>query len=646
MPLSTGGEGRMKKSMNIWLMTMLMSLLCVAALMILQGCKVNESDPAKGSADVTETGLESFGDESIYEAMAKDGFVLTYNDEFEGDSLNKDFWYPNLPHDWGTISLNDEAQGYTEDNVVIEDGLMKLVLEKQEVEGLKNGKNKTFGYASGCVNTYNKIYQKYGVWEIRAKLPSVLGAWPAFWLMPENGNVYSPVGAEIDVFENLSFWGDEIQFGVHYDGYGEDHQHYAAPKITVNDLLTEFHVYTLEWHPDYLRFFVDGQLVADYTGRAVPTSEQYVILNAAMGGWGGDIDDAGLIDTMEIDYMRIYQYEDMTSIESAEAAKLNSLKTEAKGLDFELHQLSDIVRTAGLPIEVSYIELTDDDSEVCSGKVSYKADTTGISDGMYDVYVSPVGAMAPMQTYTVSFDYKILEKSKEDKFYYYVTSVSDPTAKVGYRSFDPATGASDGSGVMNTVSYIVSTGDIDDAVFVFGIENQAAIALDNIDIEKYQPPSAGFDFEDISIESIVAEAANRKSYDYGVDLISLTTDPMEVISGSTSFKADAAKSFKTWNEIYHSSAGTLEANKTYEVSFNYKILHKGGDTFFYTLGRSLSKEDGAPDLLGWYEWYDETGSQGEITTTITVPDYDDYYLIIGIYKNGAMVIDNIVYEEQ
>lgn len=605
-------------------------LIVVIMIFVMQGC--NNGDMAE---DI----------ESEASITHKDGFVLTYADEFDGDVLDTSFWYPGLPYDWNTSSLNDESQSYTSENIIVNDGIMSMVLEKRQVMGLKNGEEKSYEYASGCVNTSGKVSQKYGIWEIRAKMPSVMGAWPAFWLMPENGNIFSPVGAEIDVFENLAVWGDEIQFGMHYDGYGEFHQHFAAPKVTVPNISSEYHVYALEWHPDYIRLYVDGSEVAEYTGRAIPTSEHYAIINAAIGGWGGEIDDSGLNDSMDVDYIRIYQYEDYESIVESEAVKLSNLKTEPNGMDFEQHQIEGIVKNAGIKFDQNLVSLTDSVDETVSGDVSYKMDTTGMSDGNHIVYASPLGVMNAFDTYTISFDYKVLEKGKDDMFYYYIGSAADSSVQEGYKEFDPGTGASSGAGIVNNLSVNMNISDIADAVFVFGVTNQAAMTLDNLVISRYTPPSSGLDFEDISIEDIIDNAALGDSNDYGTEIMTLTQDKAEVISGNVSLKADATDTINTWNEIYQSPAGRMEANKSYNVTFNYKILEKNGNAFFYALGRSLSKAEGAPDLLGWTEWYDETGSQGEIRMVIDVPDYDDYYLIIGISRSGAIVIDNIVYEE-
>ena len=256
-------------------------------------------------------------------AVTKEGFELTFADEFDAAPLDAAIWHPGLPFNWNTISLNDEEQGYAPENIVVENGVAALVLERRAVSGMKNGTLTDFEYASGAISTTRQLYQKYGVFEVRAKLPASLGSWPAFWLMPENGNIYSPVGAEIDVFENLARWGDIVQFGLHYDGYGEDHKHFAAGDISVPDIFAEFHTYTLEWNPENTNLYIDGELRAEYSGVAVPTTEHYIILNAAMGGWGGDIDDAALPDRMEIDYVRVYQYLEMDTINAMEGRRLN-----------------------------------------------------------------------------------------------------------------------------------------------------------------------------------------------------------------------------------------------------------------------------------------------------------------------------------
>lgn len=599
------------------------------------------------SSEIIEADVESVvTSKTVDKSIEIPGFVLTYSDEFDGENLDETIWYPGLPEDWDTTSLNDEDQSYTKENIVLRDGLLSLIMEKREVVGRKNGRKKTYQYASGCINTHERVAQKYGVWEIRAKLPSALGSWPAFWLMPENGNIYTPVGAEIDIFENLALWGEDIQFGVHYNGYGDDHQHTASPMVKVNNISSEFHVYTLKWHPDYLQLYVDGIQVAEYVGEAVPMTDHYAIINAAMGGWGGDIDDHALEDSMALDYFRVYQFEDMKAIEEAELSKLESMKKESTGLDFEHHDLQGVISYAGQSFEDDFVHISAVSREIVSGKKSYIADTTDQEDGDYNVYVSPLGTMTAYETYTISFDYKVLEKSKDDLFYYYIGSASDPNVKSNIIEFDPGAGANEGSGVIGSRQTNMNTSAIEDAVLVIGVRNQARISLDNINISKYMPPSRGIDFETISLNELKDSMVTSMDNIYFDETVVLTQDPSEVISGQSSLKCDAYDLINQWNEFYHTPIGLFKANTSYEVTFNYKVLNKAGNAFFYTLGRSMSKADGAPDLLGWTEWYDEMGGQGEITINLDIPDYEDYYLIIGIHRNGTMVVDNIVIEEQ
>jgi hypothetical protein len=123
----------------------------------------------------------------------------------------------------------------------------------------------------------------------------------------------------------------------------------------------------------------------------------------------------------------------------------------------------------------------------------------------------------------------------------------------------------------------------------------------------------------------------------------LTTAKAEVVAG-TSFKLDSLASEEEWNEMYWSDWSKIkfEANKTYTVDFDYKILDDEG-AYFYFLMRSYTGRPGGDDR-GWTTWTgdSETGHQ---SVTFELADHDDYYINIGNHFKGSQVIDNITVRE-
>jgi len=244
------------------------------------------------------------------------GYRLVWADEFDK---------PGLPdparwnYEYGMIR-NNEAQFYTyarPENARVENGV--LVIEARRENWSEAGK--TARYTSASVTTECRQYWRYGRIEVRAKLPTGRGTWPAIWMLGQNfsnkvGKVDWPRCGEIDIMENVGFDPDTIHANIHTEAYNHVKGTNKGNRITVKDPWRDFHVYALDWSPQRIVMSVDGQ---DYftfedegTGEAVWPFDQpfYLILNLAIGGsWGGQqgVDDAIFPQRFEIDYVRVYQ---------------------------------------------------------------------------------------------------------------------------------------------------------------------------------------------------------------------------------------------------------------------------------------------------------------------------------------------------
>ena len=96
----------------------------------------------------------------------------TFSEEFTGSSLDQSRWQDEYM--WGRTH-NYEAWCAPE-NVLIEDGLLRLKAENISREGME--------YTTGMICSYGKFSQQYGYFEGRFRIPSGQGFWPAFWLLP------------------------------------------------------------------------------------------------------------------------------------------------------------------------------------------------------------------------------------------------------------------------------------------------------------------------------------------------------------------------------------------------------------------------------------------------------------------------------
>lgn len=241
------------------------------------------------------------------------GYALSWADEFNGTALDATAWSNQNGDGCPTICGwgNNELEYYTgrPDNLFFQDG--KLIIEaKKETY---NGKN----YTSSKILTAGKKTFKFGRVDIRAKLPIGKGIWPAFWMLPQN-NVYGgwPTSGEIDIMEMVGHDPGRTHGTLHYGpgpGSTQYNRNIAIPSGALHD---EFHVYSIEWKQDQVKWFLDGNLFstankADLAaGTTYPFNEDfYFIINLAVGGnWPGNPDaTTSFPQWLIVDYIRVYQ---------------------------------------------------------------------------------------------------------------------------------------------------------------------------------------------------------------------------------------------------------------------------------------------------------------------------------------------------
>jgi beta-glucanase (GH16 family) len=235
------------------------------------------------------------------------GWTLAFADEFDAPgALDPAKW----GYDIGYIA-NDEKQYYTSrsENVRAEGGNLVIEARKEAYQG--------YAYTSARVVTRGRFEFLYGRVEVRAKLPTGNGTWPANWML---GTSIDPVGwptcGEIDIMENVGFDPLLIHASVHTAAYNHTIGTQKTASVTIANPWDDFHVYATEWFADHVDVFVDGQKYFSFrnegTGsRTWPFDKpQYLLVNLAIGGsWGGQkgIDDSLFPHRYLIDYVRIYK---------------------------------------------------------------------------------------------------------------------------------------------------------------------------------------------------------------------------------------------------------------------------------------------------------------------------------------------------
>ena len=241
-------------------------------------------------------------------------WTLTFEDNFDS---------PIDPARWNIYTANfwDKRSHFSKDNVIVEDGVVKLRFERKTGHHNDDPEGKVTDYATGFLDTYGKWTQRYGYFEARMKLPEAPGMWPAFWLMPDRGVEAGPQwkradigrgGMEFDIMEYLSRWGpNRFSPAFHWDGYNENHKSTGSTVYFAPDK-DGFVTAGLLWLPGVAVLYCNGVEYARWENDRISSVQSYPIFTAVSGGWDNDpIDDAQLPSDSVIDYIRVWQRSDL-----------------------------------------------------------------------------------------------------------------------------------------------------------------------------------------------------------------------------------------------------------------------------------------------------------------------------------------------
>jgi len=233
---------------------------------------------------------------------------LVWADEFDkGPAPDEKSW----SYETGYVR-NKESQFYTEnrrENARVEGGKLVIEARKDNFEGKP--------ITSASLHTRGKRPMLYGRIEVRAKIPTGRGTWPAIWTLGENiRQVGWPKCGEIDIMENVGFDPQVIHANIHTGTYNHMIGTGKGNRIDAGKPWEGFHVYAVEWWPDRMEFFMNEtryfvfRKEKDDDGVWPFDKPQYLILNLAIGGaWGGSkgVDESILPLKYEIDYVRYYK---------------------------------------------------------------------------------------------------------------------------------------------------------------------------------------------------------------------------------------------------------------------------------------------------------------------------------------------------
>ncbi|TPL92670.1 family 16 glycosylhydrolase [Mesorhizobium sp. B2-3-12] len=253
---------------------------------------------------------------------------LSFSDDFNALNLHNaqgGTWDTNFS--WGapngsTLTSNGELQWYIDANYAptssvhpfsVGNAVLTITAAQApaDIKPLINN----YEYTSGIITTHDTFSQTYGYFEMRADLPENTGAWPAFWLLPEDGS-WPP---ELDVVETRGQDPNSLIMTAHSNATGT----HTKVTSTVNTMDTAgFHTYGLLWTPDKLVWTYDGVQVAEAATPSDMHKPMYMLADLAVGGFAGaPPDHLATPAEMKIDYIRAY------TLDNAPASALHTTST-------------------------------------------------------------------------------------------------------------------------------------------------------------------------------------------------------------------------------------------------------------------------------------------------------------------------------
>jgi beta-glucanase (GH16 family) len=176
------------------------------------------------------------------------------------------------------------------------------------------------------VTSFGKFAQRYGYCEARMKLPTTLGTWPAFWLMPDRGSAGGNEwqrqdsengGMEFDIMEYLARFGPyHDNIAMHWAGHGKLHKATGTENIYFHPDKDGYVTSGLLIEPGAATFYCNGQMVGSWKDPRVGVTPEYILFTLPLGGSGtnGYVDDAKLPATFAIDWVRVCQRDDVAAL--------------------------------------------------------------------------------------------------------------------------------------------------------------------------------------------------------------------------------------------------------------------------------------------------------------------------------------------
>jgi beta-glucanase (GH16 family) len=253
------------------------------------------------------------------------GMSLVWNDEFNiSGKPDTSVWR----YEKGFVR-NQELQWYQSENANCQNGLLIIEGRKENsknpgyVPGSTNWKtNREYAeYSSSSIQTRGKKQFQFGRFEMRARIDTACGSWPAIWTLGISKSW--PSNGEIDIMEFYRVKGvptilANFAWGTNQRNVGKwDDLKKPLADFTKNDpdWSKKFHVWRMDWTKDSISLSIDDQLLNSVLISETNNPDgfnpflqpHYILLNLALGGNGGDPSKSKFPIKYEVDFVRVYQ---------------------------------------------------------------------------------------------------------------------------------------------------------------------------------------------------------------------------------------------------------------------------------------------------------------------------------------------------